>query len=104
MGKGEVAFFLSLHFDHLNIMTISVCRINVWQKVKDLACVKSYVDSKWEAIFDWAVYEGQYDFLLELIKCYRIPTERYIHHKGEMIACPVCFDMYSKKEYFQACQ
>ena len=64
---------------------ISVFRINTWQRVKDLACVKSYVDSKWETILDWNVIGGEFDFLLELIECYKIPKERYILHKGETI-------------------
>ena len=59
--------------------------------MKDLDCVKSYVDSKWETILDWTVIGEQFDLLLELIECYKIPMERYIHNKGELIVCYITF-------------
>ena len=64
------------------------------RKVKDLECVKSYVDSKWETILDWIVMNEKFDFLLELIESYKIAKERYLNHKGEMIMLFILFQMY----------
>ena len=62
--------------------------------MKDLECVKSYVDSKWETILDWIVMNEKFDFLLELIESYKIPKEKYLYHKGEMIMLLILFQMY----------
>ena len=59
------------------------CSINNLRKVKDLECVKSYVDLKWETILDSVLVYEKFDFLLELIKSCKIPKEKYLCHKGE---------------------
>ena len=51
--------------------------------MKDVECVKRYVDSKWDTVLDRFVTLEQFDFLLELIEHYKIPKEKYIYHKGE---------------------
>ena len=69
--------------------------------MKDLECVKSYVDSKWETILDWIVMTEQYNFLLELIESYKIAKEKYLNHKGENIILLVDFQMYQTVHTFR---
>ena len=72
------------HLCGTSIYLFLFCRINTFCKVKDLECVKSYVDLKWETILDSLLVFEQFDFFLELIKRCKIPKEKYLSHKGEM--------------------
>ena len=71
---------------HLDICVCLFCRINTLRKVKDLECVKSYVDSKLDTIMDWLLNLEQFDFLLEVIESCNIPKEKYLSHKGEIFS------------------